>query len=65
MFFKNKAYLEEFFVSIGVDWYVRLLRNGDIERDADGEPYFKPKPEPFDYKRVRDLNRYYMFHLRQ
>ncbi|MCW3111025.1 MAG: hypothetical protein JWQ09_5531 [Segetibacter sp.] len=65
MFLTNKDYLEEYFVSIGVDWYVRLLRSGDVERDADGHPHFKPKPEPFDYARIRDLYRYYMFHLRQ
>lgn len=65
MFLTNKAYFEEYFVSIGVDWYVKLLRNGQVETDAQGLPYFKPKPEPFDYTRLRDLYRYYMFHLRQ
>lgn len=65
MFLTNKAYLDQYFVSIGVDWYVKLLRNGDVERDAGGHPHFKPKPEPFDYTRIRALYRYYMFHLRQ
>lgn len=65
MFLKNKEYLEEYFVSIGVDWYVRLLRNNDVERDSSGQPFFKPKPEAFDYSRVNDLYRYYMFRLRQ
>jgi hypothetical protein len=66
MFQTNKEYLNEYFVAIGVDWYVRLLRNGAIEADDEGLPFFKPKPEPFDYQRNRnDLYRYYMFHLRQ
>lgn len=49
-----KEYLELYLVSIGVDWYVRLLRNNDIERDVHGHPFFKPEPEPFDYSRRRD-----------
>jgi len=65
MFLTNKEYLEEYFVSIGVDWYVKLLRSGDVERDTDGHPHFKPRPEAFDYTRIRDLYRYYMFHLKQ
>ena len=66
MFQTNRAYLNEFFISIGVDWYVRLLRNGTIETDIDGLPFFKPKPEPFDYQRISsDLYRYYMFYLRK
>lgn len=66
MFRINKEYLDEYFVPIGVDWYVRLLRNGNVENDTHGLPFFKPKPEPFDYQRIpSDLYRYYMFHLRQ
>lgn len=65
MFQVNKAYLESYFVSFGVDWFVRLLRNGDIERKSDGTPFFKPKPESFDYnKPTRDLYRFYLFQLR-
>lgn len=65
MFLTNRVYLEEYFDTIGVDWYVRLLRNRiDVERDADGYPYFKPKAEPFDYERPpSNLYRYYMFRL--
>jgi len=64
MFHTNKEYLNEYFVAIGVDWFVRLLRNENIERLENGSPFFKPKPELFDYKRItRDLYRYYMFHL--
>ena len=66
IFKTNRQYLHEYFVTIGVDWYVRLLRNGNVEKDTTGYPFFKPKPEPFDYQRVsNDLYRYYMFHLRQ
>lgn len=65
MFVTNKQRLSEFFISIGVDWYVKLLRNQmDIERNKDGAPLFKPRPERFDYNRRRDdLYRYYMFQL--
>ena len=66
MFLTNRTYLNEYFVTIGVDWYVKLLRNGDIELDTNRQPYFKPKPEPFDYLRpARNLYRYYMFQLTQ
>lgn len=66
MFLTNKEYLNEYFVTIGVDWYVKLLRNNNIEVDANGLPYFKPKPEPFDYQRnAIDLYRYYMYQLKQ
>ena len=65
MFQTNKEYLSQYFVAVGVDWYVRLLRNGIIEEDKEGYPFFKPKPEPFDYLRTgTDLYRYYMFYLK-
>ena len=64
MFLTNREYLSEFFITIGVDWYVRLLRNGTVELDKNGLPFFKPKPESFDYQRnTNDLYRYYMFQL--
>lgn len=50
MFLTNREYLDEYFITIGVDWYVKLLRNGAIELDTKGLAYFKPKPEPFDYQ---------------
>jgi hypothetical protein len=67
MFNANKENLSEYFETIGVDWYVKLLRNQiEIERMADGSPFFKPRPESFDYSRGRhDLYRYYMFELKQ
>jgi hypothetical protein len=66
MFIANKKNLSEYFIAIGVDWYVKLLRNQvDIERKSDGSPFFKPRPEKFDYTRSRhDLYRYYMFELK-
>jgi len=65
MFVANKEHLNEYFVTINVDWYVKLLRNQDIERKSDGSPFFKPRPEEFDYTRSRhDLYRYYMFELK-
>jgi len=65
MFRYNNDTLMDSIVTVGVDWYVKLLRNGtDIERDSDGLPLFKPRPEPFDLNRkARDLYRYYMFSL--
>ncbi|WP_207531822.1 hypothetical protein [Desertivirga arenae] len=66
MFITNKRVMDEYFMTIGVDWYVKLLRNKtDIERDYNGNPFFKPRPEAFDYTRNRhDLYRYYMFQLK-
>lgn len=65
MFRFNYKDLSDTIVTVGVDWYVKLLRNGtDIERDSDGIPLFKPRPEPFDLNRSpRDLYRYYLFSL--
>jgi len=66
MFLANRKHLSEYFVAIGVDWYVKLLRNGDVERRRDQSYLFKPRPEPFDYSRSRhDLYRYYMFYLKK
>ena len=66
MFRANRYLLGEFFDAVGLDWYVRLLRNNEIERDEEGFAYFKPRPEPFDYQRPDiDLYRYYMFNLKQ
>ena len=49
----------------GVDWYVRLLRSDDVERDLSGHPYFKPRPEAFDFQRkASDLYRYYLINLK-
>lgn len=44
MFQTNRAYLRDYFLSLGVDWCVRLLRNWDIERNMEGEPFWKPRP---------------------
>jgi len=61
MFQSNQEELEELIIIIGVDWYVRLLRDGNVERNEKGEPLFKPRPEPFDLKRrASDLYRYYL-----
>lgn len=64
IFLSNKKYLSEIFNPIGVDWYVRIFRDGRYEQDIDGYYIAKPKPEPFDNERTRhDLYRYYMFTL--
>ena len=67
MFIVNRKHLSQYVVCIGVDWYVKLLRNQvEIELNQDGTPFYKPRPEPFDYSRTRhDLYRYYMFQLRK
>ncbi len=65
MFKFNREYLSEFFKAIGVDWYVRIFRDGSYEADKLGNYIAKPRPELFDYVRTRhDLYRYYMFSLR-
>lgn len=61
----NQEALSTFIRTVGVDWYVRLLRNGDIETDEDGFAFFKPRPEPFDSNRAgTDLYRYYLINLK-
>lgn len=40
MFRYNYKDLQDFIVIIGVDWYVRLLRNGNIELDIEGLAFF-------------------------
>lgn len=66
MFLTNREYLNEYFITIGVDWYFKLLRDNTVEMDEGGFPYFKPKPEPFDYQRpARNLYRYYMYQIKQ
>lgn len=64
MFRYNISNLENLSI-VGVDWYVRLLRNKiDIERDENGYPFFKPRPEVFDTERnPHDLYRYYIYKL--
>lgn len=65
MFRYNISELNELLSIVGVDWYVKLLRNKtDIERDANGNPFFKPRPEAFDTERdPNDLYRYYIYKL--
>lgn len=65
MFRFNSMALGETLLLTGVDWYIRLLRNGNIERDSDGNPFFKPRPEAFDlYRKANDLYRYYLINLK-
>ncbi|RYJ44318.1 DUF6934 family protein [Flavobacterium beibuense] len=42
MFRSNYQALSDILIITGVDWYVRLLRNGNVETDELGGPYFKP-----------------------
>ena len=65
MFRYNSNSLQDTLGLTGVDWYVRLLRSGDVERDPSGHPYFKPRPEAFDFQRkASDLYRYYLINLK-
>jgi hypothetical protein len=62
---KNRIYLEDKFVLIGVEWHMKLLRNNSLELDMEGRPFFKPIPEPFDYERkASNMYNYYMFQLK-
>ena len=65
MFRYNIKDLNDLLLIVGVDWYVKLLRNKtDIERDGNGFPLFKPRPEAFDIERdAKDLYRYYIYKL--
>ncbi|SFO98998.1 hypothetical protein SAMN05428949_7085 [Chitinophaga sp. YR627] len=61
----NREYLSEFFTVFGVDWFIRVLRDGRLEIDENGRLISNPKPEIFDYQRSRhDLYRYYIFRLK-
>lgn len=65
MYKTNRKYMGEFFKAIGVDWYVRIFRDGNYEADEFGNYIAKPRPESFDYNRSRhDLYRYYMLSLK-
>lgn len=66
MFLRNYQQLKDSVLFIGVDWYVKLLRDGsDFERDDDGYPFLKPIIEPFDLNRkANNLYRYYLFTLK-
>jgi len=65
MFKTNKKYLDDFFVPLGVDYYVRIFRDGNYEQDEFGNYIAKPRAEQFDYNRSRhDLYRYYLFRLK-
>jgi hypothetical protein len=65
IFLHNRHDLDDYLTPFGIDWYVKFLRSReDVERRADGQPYFKPISEPFDYVRSRhDLYRYYAVRL--
>lgn len=64
MFLTNRDYFKEYFVSFGVDWFVRLLRNNSVETDVNGRPLFKPQTQYFSYQRsTQDLYLYYMYRL--
>lgn len=65
IFKSNIKNLKNIISVIGVDWYVKLLRNRtEIELDTQGNPFFKPRPESFDTQREsKDLYRYYMYKL--
>ncbi len=66
MFQSNYESLKDEIVITGVDWYVRLLRTGDVERDVYGQAFFKPRPEPFDLQRKSvDLYRYYLIDIKE
>jgi len=66
VFRSNRAYLGQFFTATGVDWYVRIFRDGRYEQDEYGYYIAKPRPELFDYRRTRqDLYRYYIFRLNE
>jgi|GEM_PF-1135064 hypothetical protein len=65
MFLSNRIHLDEFFVTLGVEWFVKRLRNKEAEKDENGAPFYKPRIEPFDYNRTRrELYGYYLLQLR-
>lgn len=65
MFRSNQATLGGIFDTIGLDYYVKQLRDGKLEMEASGDYVYTPIPQPFDYDRSsRYLYRYYLFTLK-
>ena len=65
MFRSNEMELADYFGTIGLDYYVKQLRNGDLETNENGEYVYAPFPQSFDYSRSSNqLYRYYMFFLK-
>ncbi|WP_316748271.1 DUF6934 family protein [Pedobacter gandavensis] len=62
---QNSVYLKSYFMPFGIDWYVRIFRNGSYEQNPDGSYIDRPLLMDFDSNREnRDLYRYYVFILR-
>lgn len=65
MFRSNIDALGAVFETIGLDYYIKQLRDGELETDDDGNHVMIPIPQPFDYTRSsKNLYRYYMFYLK-
>jgi len=65
MFRSNVPQLGAYFETIGLDYYVKQLRSGDLEADENGDYVYAPFPQPFDYSRSSNqLYRYYIFFLK-
>ncbi|MBC7758981.1 MAG: hypothetical protein H7069_09000 [Phormidesmis sp. FL-bin-119] len=65
IFRSNIPQLEEYFETIGLDYFVKQLRSGDLETDENGAYVYIPFPQSFDYSRSSNkLYRYYMFYLK-
>ncbi|MES2386892.1 MAG: hypothetical protein V4543_02725 [Bacteroidota bacterium] len=63
---QNREYICRYFIPLGVDWYVRITRQGNFEKDSEGNLVPKSMLESFDFKRnSRDLYNYYMFSLKE
>ncbi|MCG2615366.1 hypothetical protein LZZ85_13785 [Terrimonas sp. NA20] len=66
IFRSNETSFNELLETFGVDWFVKVLRGGELETYTDGSIWAKPWLEQFDYDRsANDLYHYYMFRLKE
>lgn len=66
IFRSNENSFKELLATFGVDWFVKVLRGGELETYTDGAIWAKPRLERFNYERAaNDLYHYYMFRLKK
>jgi hypothetical protein len=66
IFRSNEKSFKETLATFGVDWFVKVLRSGELETYTDGSIWAKPRLERFNYRRAtNDLYHYYMFKLKE
>lgn len=63
-FLSNQQYLSNHCRALGVDWYARQLRTGELEKNEDGTIRFRARLEQISNDRKpTDLYRYYLLSI--